>query len=156
MLRVRLVSGSGDGSFSVDENDGSIRVCAFVDSGTLAPGVSVDLQLSTIAGTATGSSISRCYVLVKLMTIIIYADPTADLDYEEMSDTSITFNNLATIGSMMCVNIDIFEDLLCEGDETFEVQLTENEPGVEFYNGDTILTQVVTIIDNDGKSLYYG
>ena len=53
-------------------------------------------------------------------------------------------------GLQMCREIPIFDDIICEGDELFNVALTSNDPGVNL-NPPTS-TGTVTIIDNDGET----
>ena len=50
----------------------------------------------------------------------------------------------------MCRQIPIFDDIICEGDELFNVALQTNDPGVNL-NPPTS-TGTVTIIDNDGET----
>ena len=48
---------------------------------------------------------------------------------------------------MMCIDIDIIDDLICEGLEYFGTQLTTNDPNVALGTS----SGTVNIIDNDGK-----
>ena len=49
----------------------------------------------------------------------------------------------------MCRQIPIFDDIICEGDELFNVALSTTDSGVNL-NPQTS-TGTVTIIDNDGE-----
>lgn len=53
-------------------------------------------------------------------------------------------------GQQMCRQIPIFDDIICEGDELFNVALQTSDPGVNL-NPPTS-TGTVTIIDNDGET----
>ena len=53
-------------------------------------------------------------------------------------------------GQRMCRQIPIFDDIICEGDELFNVALQTIDPGVNL-NPPTS-TGTVTIIDNDGET----
>ena len=77
------------------------------------------------------------------MCIII---PTApDADYTAVSvDLEFTESNFNV---MLCVNIPIVDDLICEGPETFRVTLSETDPDVTLSGS----SRVVTIEDNDGE-----
>ena len=57
--------------------------------------------------------------------------------------------NAGNIDDMMCVQIPIVDDTLCEGNEQFQVSLQNNDPNVNLAPGRA--TGTVTIIDNDGK-----
>ena len=58
--------------------------------------------------------------------------------------------NAGNIDDMMCVQIPIVDDTLCEGNEQFQVSLQNNDPAnVNLAPGRA--TGTVTIIDNDGK-----
>lgn len=50
----------------------------------------------------------------------------------------------------MCREIPIFDDVICEGDELFNVALMTNDPGVNL--DPPTSTGTVTIIDNDGET----
>ena len=52
---------------------------------------------------------------------------------------------------MMCINIQIENDDICEGDENFQVALSDNDPNTLRV---TPTTATVTIIDDDGKYLH--
>ena len=52
----------------------------------------------------------------------------------------------------MCREIPIFDDIICEGDEQFNVALTSNDPGV-LLNPPT--TGTVTVIDDDRKNITF-
>ena len=55
-----------------------------------------------------------------------------------------------SINDMMCVEIPIIDDNLCEGNEQFQVSLQNNDPtNVNLAPGRA--TGTVSIIDNDGK-----
>ena len=49
---------------------------------------------------------------------------------------------------MLCIDIPIENDDICEGDETFQVTLSDNDPNTRTV-APTLAT--VTIIDDDGK-----
>ena len=68
-----------------------------------------------------------------------YIDLTMDLtfDSEIQNDT-------------LCVDVPINDDNLCETDEIFDVTLTTADPAVTLDPD----TGTVTIIDDDGKSVY--
>lgn len=51
----------------------------------------------------------------------------------------------------MCREIPIFDDVICEGDELFNVALSSADPGVNLNNPLTS-SGTVTIIDNDGET----
>ena len=50
---------------------------------------------------------------------------------------------------MMCVNIPIVNDVICEGQESFTISLVNTDPNVILQPGRSSGT--VTIIDDDGK-----
>ena len=50
---------------------------------------------------------------------------------------------------MMCVNIPITNDILCEGQETFIISLVDTDPNIILQTGRSVGT--VTIIDDDSK-----
>ena len=50
----------------------------------------------------------------------------------------------------MCWEIPIFNDIICEGDEQFNVALTSNDPGVLLAQATS--TGTVNIIDDDRKN----
>ena len=52
----------------------------------------------------------------------------------------------------MCRTITVIDDLICEADESFPVALTSTENPAEIILNPSVGS--VTIIDNDGKSLY--
>ena len=53
-------------------------------------------------------------------------------------------------GQQMCRQIPIFDDIICEGDELFNVALQTIDPGVNL--NPLTSTGTVTIIDNDGET----
>ena len=53
-------------------------------------------------------------------------------------------------GQQMCREIPIFDDIICEGDELFNVALISSDSGINL-NPPTS-TGTVTIIDNDGET----
>ena len=53
-------------------------------------------------------------------------------------------------GEQMCRQIPIFDDIICEGDEQFNVALQSNDPGVNLNQATS--TGTVNIIDNDGEA----
>ena len=53
-------------------------------------------------------------------------------------------------GEQMCRQIPIFDDIICEGDEQFNVALQSNDPGVNLNQATS--TGTVNIIDNDGET----
>ena len=55
--------------------------------------------------------------------------------------------NFANQNQMMCVDINIIDDLLCEGVESFGTLLSEADPNVILGTS----SGSVTIIDNDGE-----
>ena len=58
--------------------------------------------------------------------------------------------NVGSVDDMMCVQIPISDDTLCEGDEQFQVNLVNNNPAiVNLAPGRQSGT--VTIIDDDSK-----
>ena len=50
----------------------------------------------------------------------------------------------------MCRQIPIFDDIICEGDELFNVGLSTTDSGVNLNPVTSMGT--ITIIDNDGKT----
>jgi hypothetical protein len=50
----------------------------------------------------------------------------------------------------MCRQIPIFDDIICEGDEVFNVALQSNDPAVNLIP--PLNAGTVTIIDDDGKT----
>jgi hypothetical protein len=66
-------------------------------------------------------------------------------------DTKITFEP-GQEGDPICVDIDINNDMVCEGDESFEFILTPcPEGGVDIVNS----PGTITIIDDDGNKLAF-
>ena len=65
-----------------------------------------------------------------------------------MTTMTLQFN-VANINNMLCVNVPIQNDLLCEGDEMFSVFLTENDPNAVL----GLASGSVTIIDDDSTCL---
>ena len=66
MITVRIVPGSGD-DFTVSEDEGLIEVCAEVDDGTLATGITVTFTISTselVPQSATGLFTLRLLLLL--------------------------------------------------------------------------------------------
>ena len=57
--------------------------------------------------------------------------------------------NAGNINDMLCIEIPIVDDDLCEGNEQFQVSLQNNDPDVNLAPGRA--TGTVTIIDNDSK-----
>ena len=65
-----------------------------------------------------------------------------------MTTMTLQFN-VANINNMLCIDVPIQNDLLCEGNEMFSVILTENDPNA-------VLGQAagsVTIMDDDSMCL---
>ena len=52
-------------------------------------------------------------------------------------------------GQQMCREIPIFDDIICEGDELFNVALSTTDSGVNL--NPLLSTGTVTIYDNDGE-----
>ena len=52
-------------------------------------------------------------------------------------------------GQQMCREIPIFDDIICEGDELFNVALSTTDSGVNL--NPLLSTGTVTITDNDGE-----
>ena len=63
-----------------------------------------------------------------------------------MTVATLIFNS-NNVNSMLCVNVPIINDLICEGNEIFNVGLTENDPNVILSS--TQSSGIVTIIDDD-------
>ena len=59
------------------------------------------------------------------------------------------FFNPSNIGLMLCIDIPIENDDLCEGDEIFQVALSDNNDPNTLIVAPTLAT--VTIIDDDGR-----
>ena len=57
----------------------------------------------------------------------------------------LVFNN-ANFDRMLCIDIPIIDDSICEDDETINVLLTTNDPDAVVTTPSTI----ATIVDNDG------
>ena len=51
------------------------------------------------------------------------------------------------MNQMLCVDIEIVDDLICEGPEFFSIGLTSTDSNVNLGTS----SGTVTIIDNDGK-----
>ena len=78
---------------------------------------------------------------------------SAGQDYTSVGST-LTFSSGQTQvgpGSLMCVNIPIIDDVLCELQESFEVSVA-SDPDVEL-NGQLggLFGTFISLLDNDGK-----
>ena len=78
-----------------------------------------------------------------LFIIILSAGPG---DYGAIN-APIIFNP-GQEGQQMCREIPIFDDIICEADEVFNVFLQSNDPAVNLIQP----AGTVTIMDNDGKN----
>ena len=109
----------GNSSYSVNEHDGSIEVCAIVISGTL--GKAVNFTMMTVDNSATSS------------------DPH---DFTALSAKLLQFNETV---STICVDISINDDNRVEYPENFTVGISSYDQDVDYMTQNSI----VTIIDND-------
>ena len=84
--------------------------------------------------------------IICLMLTNGYIFPLAPDDYT-FTQQNIMFNT-NNIGMMMCITVPIENDDICEGDETFQVVLSDNDP-----NTVTVAPALatVTITDDDGR-----
>ena len=86
--------------------------------------------------------------MVLLRTLITeYNCLAGPADYGAVNQI-ITFTPL-TENDMMCVNINIINDQICEGDETFSVSITPNQPDCITIEPGLDVGSVL-IIDDDG------
>ena len=106
-------------SYSVNERDGSIKVCATVISGTL--GKTLNFTMMTTDNSATSS------------------DPH---DFTALSAKLLQFSE--TI-SAICLDISINDDNRVEYPENFTVGISSHDPDVDYMTQNS----TVTIIDND-------
>ena len=106
-------------SYSVNEHDGNIEVCAIVISGTL--GKTINFTMMTMDNSATSS------------------DPC---DFTALSAKLLQFNE--TIHAI-CVDIYINEDNRVEYPENFTVGISSYDQDVDYMTRNS----TVTIIDND-------
>ena len=60
----------------------------------------------------------------------------------------LVFTAGASNGTMQCLDVAIYGDSLFEGNETFTVTLTLNQPSYTVVLGNNMTT--ITILDNDG------
>ena len=67
-------------------------------------------------------------------------------DYQQPMIAPLVFDS-DNIASMLCVPVPIEDDSLCEGNETFHVNLTDNDPNVVLSS--ELDSGIVTIIDDD-------
>ena len=68
-------------------------------------------------------------------------------DYSLLSQTLTTNNSLPT---NICVALQVFEDDLVEGNETFQLQVTSDDPAILLVEPSTA---EITIINTDGKTI---
>lgn len=72
------------------------------------------------------------------------------LDYTSVDETIMLDLNLE-----QCVDIQVFEDNIVEGEETVELQVTSNDPAIEIVDPSRI---IISIINTDGitsKPVYF-
>ena len=108
-----------DSRYSVNENVGSLTVCAELVRGALEREASI--MLYTVDGTATST------------------DPA---DFSAISH-HLTFDQTT---SRVCADVSISDDHVVENDETFSIMIGGGDSGVTFV---TPTSAVVTIVDND-------
>ncbi len=101
--------------YSVDEDAGSVELTVVVSSGEIEAGVSVAVTVMTVDGTAVAGE-----------------------DYTELTDTLVFSSNVTEA----TVTVDISDDTVVEGNETFEVELS----GDNVSSGSSVAT--VTIRDD--------
>ena len=77
---------------------------------------------------------------------VSFFQSAANEDYLETS-VPVTFTS-NTIDSVLCVSIPIINDLLCEGNEQFQVQFTEDDENLVLVNDEP---RTLTITDDDSK-----
>ena len=78
------------------------------------------------------------------MCIIMYILATNGSDY-----LGVSMDLVFTAGSSYgCMDVAIYDDSLFEGNETFTVTLTLNQPSYTVVLGNNMTT--ITILDNDG------
>ena len=81
---------------------------------------------------------------------IYFLSLTVGLDFN-LSRTEVTFDIGANDGNVITVFVDVLDDLLVEGTESFTlsgaISTTTAAPGSTFVGGDV----TVTILDDDGK-----
>ncbi len=109
--------------YMVDEDAGSITLTVSVLGGTIEVGESVTLSVRTIDGSAVAGE-----------------------DYTELTET-LVFTSIMTETT---VTVDILDDVLVEGEETFEVELS----GERVSSGSGVAT--VTITDDDAVGVEIG
>ena len=132
--------------YSIPEDGGSVPVCVELVIGNLAPGTSVSVTFNTVSGVATGElSRKQNIVGTNFIHIVHFSAP---LDFMDVS--MLVVFNAGNTNDMICVEIPIVDDSLCEGNEQFQVSLENNDPAnVNLAPGRA--TGTVTIIDDDGK-----
>ena len=120
-------------SYSVNEENGPIEVCAVITSGSLER--SVVVTLAPAEGTATGE---------KSMIINVAAmnDDVPDPEDFKREEMMLTFDQNV---SRVCIDIPIEDDDISEDPEDFPVILTSDDPDVS----STRPMTNVTIVDDD-------
>jgi len=92
--------------------------------------------------------------LARTVTVTLATVPTGtatvNQDYTPIS-SQIIFDG-SNQNQAQCRTITVIDDLICEADESFPVTLTSTESPAEVVLNPSVGS--VTIIDNDGKSLY--
>jgi len=82
--------------------------------------------------------------------LFLFLVSTVNQDYTPIS-SQIVFDP-SNQNQPLCRTITVIDDLICEADESFLVTLTTTENPAEVILNPSVGS--VTIVDNDGKSLY--
>ena len=131
-------------SYTSDEPDRAVTVCAELTSGAIVRSVSV--HYSTMDGTAQGNlqMILHC----SLLFVLLYISCTGPQDFTEVSNTEITFQP-SSVSVPQCREIQIEDDNVLENNETFQVILATSDRAVDI----NLTTATVNILDDDRKTI---
>ena len=81
------------------------------------------------------------------LTVNVHLTASDGSDYLGVS-MDLVFTAGTSNGTMQCMDVALYGDSLFEGDETFTVTLTLNQPSYTVVLGNNMTT--ITILDNDG------
>lgn len=126
--------------YNVNEGDGGVEVCIDLVAGV--PLTNIPIEISTQPGSA-----GRKFIKPITITITITAHTAVD-DYATTNQSAF-FATGSDVGTRLCINISIVDDILVEVIERFIINADSSDQNVEFEVGGDQAN--VTITDNDSK-----
>ena len=135
-------------SYTVSEGVDSVMVCAAITSGELTNSEFVNVQLTTMDGSAGEIVlISLTHETQSHELMFLSPPPVSDSDYSPVTSSQL----LSSFNTRVCIDIPILIDNLVENDETFIVELSSSSGDVTLV---APMTATVTILDDSSKEIY--